>query len=198
MWNIQYNIYEVHHHTARVTANILLKYLILKANAQLKPHALDQKTMLCLFIMPFFAGSRLSVLSLTVPFLFGWQWATPGLQRYIEVLQIICQAWRPMTITTSVHHISTNLFMNAPFVVDMTGHVCCHQSILAQRSPPTQPLLIPYHCFNAVCWGKGIRWPTGLWHLVSTISLRRRWDLWNGSYTCTWVLLKPPVKATWP
>lgn len=52
-----------------------------------------------------------------------------------------------------------------------------------------------YHCFNVVCWGKGIRWPAGLWHLVSTISLRRRWDLWNGSYTYTWVLVKPPVKA---
>lgn len=135
---------------------------------------------------------------LTVPFLFGWQWATPGLQRYIEVLQIICQAWRPMTITTSVQRISTNLFMNAPFVVDMMENARCHRSILARWSPPTQPLLASYHCFNAVCWGKGIRWPTGLWHLVSTISPRRRWDLWNGSYTCTWVLLKPPVKATWP
>lgn len=165
---------------------------------QQKPRALDQETMVCLFIMPLFAGSRLSILSLTVPFLFGWQWATPGLQRYIEVPQIICQAWRPTTITTSVHHISTNPFMNAPFVVDMMENVCCHQSILARWSPPTQPLLISYHCFNAVCRGKGIRWPTGLWHLVSTISLRRRWDLWNGSYTCTWVLLKPPVKATWP
>ena len=97
---------------------------------QQKPRALDQETMLCLFII--FAGSRLSILSLTVPFLFGWQWATPGLQRYIEVPQIICQAWRPMTITTSVHHISTNPFMNAPFVVDMMENVCCHQSILAR------------------------------------------------------------------
>lgn len=163
-----------------------------------KPRALDQEAVLCLFITAFFAGSRLSVLYLTVPYLFAWQWATPGLQRHIEVLQIICQAWRPATITTSVHHISTKLFMNAPFVVDMRENVCCHQSIWARRGPPTQPLLSPYHCFKAVCRGKGIRWPTGLWHLVSTISPRRRWDLWNGSYACTRVLLKPPVKATWP
>lgn len=33
MWNIQSNIYEVCHHTACVTANFQLKYLILKANA---------------------------------------------------------------------------------------------------------------------------------------------------------------------
>ena len=132
MWNIQYNIYEVHHHTAVATANFQLKYLILKASARQKPPALDQEIMLRLFIMLFFAGSLLSILSLTVPFLFGWQWTTPGLQRYIEVLQIICQAWRPMTITTSVYIISTNLFMNAPFVVDMTVNVCCHQSILAR------------------------------------------------------------------
>lgn len=31
MWNIQYNIYEVHRHTACTTANFQLKYLILKA-----------------------------------------------------------------------------------------------------------------------------------------------------------------------
>lgn len=152
----------------------------------------------CLFIIPLFAGSRPSILSMTVPLLFGWQWATPGLQRYIEVLQIICQALRPVIRRTSVQHMSRNLFMNEPFVVDMMENVCCHQSVLAQWSPPTHSLLISYHCFNAVCWGKGIRWPTALWHLVSTISQRRQWDLWNGSHTCTWVLLKPPVKATWP
>lgn len=139
------------HHTGSATANFQVRYLILKANAQLKPRALDQEIMLRLFIMPFFAGSLLSTLSLTVPFLSGWQWATPGLQRYIEALQIICQARRPMTITTSVHHISANLFMNAPFVVDMMENVCCHQSIFAQWRPPTQPLLIPCNCFNVVC-----------------------------------------------
>lgn len=129
----------------------------------------------------------------------GCQWATPGLQRYIEVLQIICQPRRPMTTATSLRHVSTILLINAPFVVDMTENVSCHQSVLARRRLPTQPLLIPYHYLNASWWGRrGRDDPLVLWHLVSTISPATRWDLWNGSHTCTWDLLKPPVKATWP
>lgn len=62
-----------------------------------------------------------------------------------------------MRRTTSAQHISTNLFMKAAFVVDMMENVCCHASVSAQRRPPTLPLLISYHCFNAVCRGKGIR-----------------------------------------
>lgn len=197
MWNIQSNIYEVRHHTACVTANFQLKYLILKANAIEASCSWSRNTVvsfhhavLCWksLVHPL-SDSAISVwLAVGDPWASKIHWSSAN----------ICQAWRPMSITTSAHHISTNLFMNAPFVVDMMENVCCHQSVLAQWRPPTQPPLIPYHCFNAVCRGKGIRWPTGLWHLVSTISLRRRWDLWNGSHTCTWVLLKPPVKATWP
>ena len=198
MWNTRYNIYEVRHHAGGATATFQETYLILKADAQQKPRALDQEIMLRLFIMPCFAG-RVSCPSAAWqgPFLFGWQWATPGLQRYIEVPQIICQTHVDQRLQQHLSTTSPQTYSRM-FPVDMMGNVCCHQSVLAQWSPPTQPLLIPYNCFNVVCWGKGIRWPTGLWHLVSTISRRRQWDLWNGSYTCTWVLLKPPVKATWP
>lgn len=62
--------------------------LILKASAAERSLVLLIMKQQHLFIMQFFAGSRLSILSLTVPLLFGWQWPTPGLQRYIEVLQV--------------------------------------------------------------------------------------------------------------
>lgn len=195
--NIQSNIYEARHHTVGATANFQLKYLILKANTKGASCSWSRNNVLSFhhavlcwksLVHPL-ADSAISVwLAVGDPWASKIHWSSAN----------ICQAWRPMSRTTSAQHISTNLFMNAAFVVDMMENVCCHASVLARRRPPTLPLLISYHCFNAVCRGKGIRWPAGLWHLVSTISPRRRWDLWNGSHTRTWVLLKPPVKATWP
>lgn len=86
--NIQSNIYEAPPPYSRRYSQFPVEIFDLKKPTQKEPLALDQETTLCLFIMPLFAGSRLSILSLTVPLLFGWQWATPGLQRYIEVPQI--------------------------------------------------------------------------------------------------------------
>lgn len=99
--------------------------LILKASAAERSLVLLIMKQQHLFIMQFFAGSRLSILSLTVPLLFGWQWATPGLQRYIEVLQVSVKHGDQLKEKTSAQHISTHLFMNAPFVVDMMETVCC-------------------------------------------------------------------------
>lgn len=171
--------------------------LILKASAAERSLVLLIMKQQHLFITPLRAGSRLSIPSLTVPLLFGWQWVTPGLQRYIEVVRASVKHGDQLREKTSGQHISTNLFMNVPFVVDMMENVCCRRNISAQPRCPTQPRLFPYHCFNSA-GGKGIRYNTGLWHLVSAIFQGRRRDLWNRSHAWTWFLLKPPVKATWP
>lgn len=62
--------------------------LMLKASAAERSLVLLIMKQQHLFITPLRAGSRLSIPSLTVPLLFGWQWVTPGLQRYIEVVRV--------------------------------------------------------------------------------------------------------------
>lgn len=116
--------------------------LILKASAAGRRLVLLIMRQQRLFITRLFAGSRLSILSLTVPLLFGWQRATPGLQRYIEVLQV------------SVKHGDQRREKHLPGTSPHTYPrrrrllLTCH--IPAQRRPPTQPRLAPYPRFNSV------------------------------------------------
>lgn len=132
VWNIQSNIYEVCHHTACATANFQLKYLILKASAIEAWYSWSRNNVAS-FHHAVLCWSCLSILSLTMLLLFGWQWATPGLQRYIEVSQNLS------SIETSEWNqpISTNLFKNAAFVVDMMENVCCHHRSTAKASNTT-------------------------------------------------------------
>lgn len=87
----------------------------------------------------------------------------PGLQKYIEVLQIICQARSP---TTSVQHIWTKRLVKAAFVVDAADVFPGRQSVWAE------PGFTPDNRFNVGCC---IRAAAGLWHLVSTISQGGSW-----------------------
>lgn len=107
-----------------------------------------------------FAGSRLSVLSLslTVPFLFGWQRATPALQRYIEVAQISVKARETNERKGGAScpaHLEPARSRAPTFVVDMTENVCCRaaKGLCRHRRFFFFP---PYHCFNALCRGRGI------------------------------------------
>lgn len=109
-----------------------------------------------------FAGSRLSVLplSLSVPFLFGWQRATPALQRYIEVAQNICHGagdQRAEGGASCPAHLKPARSRAPTFVVDMTENVCCRAAKGLRRHRRFLFFFFPpYHCFNALCRGRGI------------------------------------------
>lgn len=91
--------------------------LILKASAAERSLALLIMRQQRRFITRRFAGSRLSILSLTVPLLFAWQWATPGLQTYIEVLQVSVKR-RDRPREKHLPGTSPQTYSWAPFVVD--------------------------------------------------------------------------------
>lgn len=134
--------------------------LILKASAAERSLALLIMKQQHLFIMQFFAGSRLSILWLTMPLLFGWQWATPGLQRYIEVSASICQARRPTKrekknicpahLHKPIHERAICCWRDGKCLLSFA--VSVHwEGIQRNRYP------LPYHCLNSVWRKKSIR-----------------------------------------
>lgn len=155
-WSTRCSIYEVHHRIAGATANFHQKYLILADSAEWKAPALDQDAALHLFIIPFFTGSCLSILSLTVA---GMKWPTGFKETLKFCKQSVNEARKPATTTTSAQKRLHG------------GIVCCRcdggRVLLAYRDH------FMSHCspLNVVLvrFVEKIRigWPTSFWHLVS-------------------------------
>lgn len=108
MWNIQYNIYEARHPTALYYSQFSVEIFDLKSQRAIEASRSWSKNNRRVF------SSCRSLLQVACPS-FAWQChfcltgsGQPlGFKDTLKFCKTICQAWTPMTITTSVHHILT-------------------------------------------------------------------------------------------